>query len=41
MKVGMLVRLQLFKGKGEGVIEAWPEMNGQLLVIIRMENHTI
>lgn len=39
MKVGLLVRrLQLFKGKREGVIEAWPEIDGKLLVIIRMEN---
>lgn len=27
MKVGLLVRrLQLFKGKREGAIEAWPEI---------------
>lgn len=39
MKGGLLVRrLQLFKGKREGVIEAWPETDGKLLLIIRMGN---
>lgn len=31
---GTCERVTVFKGKREGVREAWPEMNGQLLLTI-------